>query len=171
MTKEPFIFDLANKTAAVTTRNQITTTIPNTGALKTPTGENYSVQVATMLPYRATKLRYAVTLGIAGTNSYFRYAWGPQDSEDPAYIVVVIDTAEDLLTRNESSLLETAQKHHAMLFEGHENTAALLNAIETLTKRATAVLAKQLVYHKTGNTLHKFVERRLIKLSSVTKLL
>lgn len=150
MTKDPhpLSFDLDNRSAATATRSRIVTTIPNTGALKTPAGENYSVQVVTTLPYGSTVLRHAVTLGIAGANNYFRYAWSPQDAEEPAYVAVLIgtdedNTVEDLLSRSEVSLLDTAQTRHAALFQGQENTAALLSAIETLVKRANAVLAKQ----------------------------
>ena len=134
--KEPFIFNLANATEAVVTRSQIFTNIPSTG--------EYSIQVVTMaLPYRSTALSHAVRLGVAGTNNFFQFAWGPQDHDEPAYIPLG-NSNMDLLSHREMSLLETAQAHHAALFQGQENTAALLSAIETLTKRATAVLAKQL---------------------------
>ncbi len=147
MNKEPFIFDLENKSEAVVTRSRIVTTIPNTGTLKTTTGENYCLQIVTTLPYGTTVLRHAVTLGVAGANNYFRYAWTPQDSDEPAYVVVLNgtdkeNTVADLLSRSEASLLDTAQTRHAMLFRGRENVATLLSAVQTLTKRANVVLDK-----------------------------
>lgn len=150
MNKDPFIFDLDNKSTAVATRSRITTTIPNTGALKTPTGEHYSVQIVTTLPYGTNVLRHAVTLGVAGANNYFRYAWGPQDSEEPAYVVILNgtdkeNTVEDLLSRSETSLLDTARTRHAVLFKGRENTAALLRAMWTLTERANALEAQKVI--------------------------
>lgn len=134
--KNHFHFDLNNKSEAVITRDRIVTTIPNTGTHKTPTGEKYSVQVVTSLPYGGAVLRYAVTLGVAGANNYYHYAWGPQGHDAPAYVELPIGTDKENTV--EGDILETAQARHAALFQGQENTTALLNAIETLVKRAKA---------------------------------
>lgn len=148
MTK-PFIFNIADRTAPVVLRSSIVTTIQNSGSRKDPSGAPLSVQIITSLPYGSNVLRHNVILGISGANNYFQAYWSPQETGTMSFEQIEAtcgnDVIDDVLHRNEASILTSAQNQHARLFRGSESLARVQLAIDHLVKRAIKVDQERMI--------------------------